>query len=167
MKLCVWFTVLLPCTCLASDVSIEINGAIAENGCVVASGSQYFTVDMRTVAAKSFHSPGVTSRAVPFSIQLLSCGALTNAVMVKFSGESYGNSGLLALSHDPNAAGGVGVQLLDRKMAPINLNQSGSLYELAARTDNTLDFYALYQAVSLPVRAGIANATVEFTLEYQ
>lgn len=155
----------------SADSTITITGYLRDNTCVVSAGSQNFTVDLMTNAARQFSSVGTNSQPVAFSIVLSPCGKSVTAVKIGFTGTADAdNSQLLALDKAAGNAAGLGVQLLDKNQNAIPINQTSSnltWITLTPGNTNTINYYARLKATRKPVTAGHVSATAVFTLEFQ
>ncbi|MDA5535506.1 type 1 fimbrial protein [Yersinia mollaretii] len=159
---------------LAYDVMIDISGSIADNSCDVVVDN--ISVPIGDVALKTFTYPGQVTGTTAFTIELTNCRAAAKGVKVSFTGNADPvNTDLLQLDN-PTAAGsatGMAVGFLaEDRITAIPLNTSvpaSTAYNLdPSSPDNTiLNFYAQYQSTGAPLKAGIANATATFYLEYQ
>lgn len=153
----------------AYDVLVNINGAIAANGCMVSFASQQMTVDFGKVATKQFYASGIPWGKQKFVIGLERCGGDARAVRVSFQGAvDTDNPNLLQLIQGDSFAKGLAIEILDVTGAsiPINTQASASLISQVEGNNNLL-FYAQYRSTTSTVTAGPANATANFVLEYQ
>ncbi|NMX56247.1 fimbrial protein [Pseudomonas sp. WS 5146] len=152
----------------AYDLLLSVQGAIADNGCVVSADSQNMTVAMGDIALKQFYANDVAFGKTQFVIKLENCGVLASGVKVTFQGAANSeNSELLELTQEPDTAPGLAIEILDANNArlPINTKMATAIV-IKPSTSNNLVFYAQYRAVDV-VDAGVANATANFLLEYQ
>ncbi|AHG21156.1 fimbrial protein [Chania multitudinisentens RB-25] len=155
----------------AADSTITITGNVKDNACTVAPGSQSFTVDLLSNAAKQLNRIGATTPTVPFSIVFDKCGGSAISVKVGFTGGADNdNAALLQVDGGAGAASGLGIQILDKSGNAIALNEVSSALSgstLTAGQSNTLYFSARLMATRTPVTAGQVRATANFTLEFQ
>ncbi|EHG2695494.1 type 1 fimbrial protein [Salmonella enterica] len=155
----------------AADSTITITGYLKDNACAVSVDTQDFTVDLLSNAAKQFYRVGAITPSIPFKIVFDKCGSSATAVRVGYVGISDSdNTTLLKIDAGPNAASGMGVQILDRDKTPIPLNAAQDSLKwttLTAGQPNTLSFYARLMSTRAPVTAGTVTATANFTLEFQ
>lgn len=64
-------------------------------------------------------------------------------------------------------ASGVGVEILDSAMNPVDLNKSLSIGTLKTGATNTLNYSLRYKATEIPVKAGNASAIMYFDVSYK
>lgn len=152
----------------ASDGQINITGTIQSNTCIVDTSSENMTVQMGTIASKQFYRAGVTSPIQSLIIKLVKCGDMASGVSVKFNGkvDTHDNR-LLAIDNSASAASGMGIAILDLNRKVIPLNSSSIEYALTPGALSVdLNFFAEYMANGDTVKAGDANATATFVLNY-
>lgn len=152
----------------AHDGQINITGTIQSNTCIVDTDSQNMTVDMRNVASKQFYQAGATAAAQSFVIKLVKCGDAATAVSVTFNGTVDGRDNrLLAIDKGSAAATGMGIAILDLNRQIVPLNTQSINYPLTPGAQSVnLSFFAEYMANGDTVKAGDANATATFLLNY-
>ncbi|MEX3137562.1 fimbrial protein [Serratia ureilytica] len=164
--------VILSSVGLATDNSTNINisGRISDNGCVVAATSEVIDVDLLKHATKQLSSPGATTIAVPFKIELSPCGPNASNVKVGFTGTSNSTNDTLLAIDVSSTATGIGVEFLDSNQKTISVNAKPEQLQwihLIGGEPNTLNFYARLKATSNSVTAGSVKATANFTLEFE
>lgn len=152
----------------ASDGQINITGSINSNTCIVDSDSENMTVDMGNVASKQFYRAGATAAAQLFVIKLVKCGGTASGVSVTFNGTlDRRDSRLLAIDGGSAAATGMGIAILDLNRQIVPLNTKSVKYPLTPGLQSVnLSFFAEYMANGDKVKAGDANATATFVLNY-
>jgi type 1 fimbria pilin len=155
----------------AYDLLLNVNGAIAANGCQVSAASQNMTVAFGNVALKQFYATNIPWGKRQFIIELVNCGADASAVKVTFTGNTDPNNGtLLALNQESDeVATGVGIELLDMnsQSVPIGEQMASALpINASPGATNQFVFYAQYRSTGA-VTEGVSNATANFVLEYQ
>lgn len=157
----------LSAAAFADDGKINFVGAITDDACtVVNSMSNPLTVTLGTVSSKSFTTGSLTAAPTKFTIALKGCPAAMTSAKVKFDGTANANDNtILALTQETGVATNVGIQLMDKSQAVVPLYTASTAYALTTG-DNNLDFVARYLATSLPVTAGPANSTSNFTIIY-
>ncbi|MFL1552210.1 fimbrial protein [Pseudomonas sp. D47] len=153
----------------AYDVLVNINGAIAANGCMVSFASQQMTLDFGNVATKQFYARDIPWGKQKFVIGLERCGGDATAVKVSFQGAAdTDNADLLKLTPEEGIVKGLAIEILDVNSASIAINTQTSAFPISqVEGNNKLLFYAQYRSTASTVTAGPANATVNFVLEYQ
>ncbi|EFE10418.1 fimbrial protein [Citrobacter youngae] len=150
----------------AADGQIKFTGSLTADACKVDTTSADQTVSMGKVAISAF-TDGQGTKASPtkFSLKLTDCPDTVTSAVVKFDGNAdASNTDLLALDSDSDAAG-VGIEIADNTGAAIPIHQASTAYPLAVG-DNTLEFVARYVSDTATVTAGAANATSDFTINY-
>jgi major type 1 subunit fimbrin (pilin) len=152
----------------AYDGTVNFQGEIVDSACTVDIGAgNTMTVDMGKVNKSAFTGAGSTASATKFTLKLKDCPETITSATVKFDGTAYsGDDSVLALTQETGVATGVGIQLSDRTQSVLPLFTASSSYPLAAKTENTLDFYARYIAMADTVTAGPANSVATFTMNY-
>ena len=156
---------------LLGSTNIEITGEIFARTCDIAEGESNKVVDLKEHDRRLFDHVGAVSDSQPFTITLENCvlnPKTSNDVYMTFSGQpANGSPELLALTNAGNSgvAGGVAVEILNASKQRIALN-SEQAYPI---TDGTNDFVfnLRYYAISSPVSAGDANATLYIDLRYE
>ncbi|MFG1173978.1 fimbrial protein [Erwiniaceae bacterium CAU 1747] len=155
----------------AADSTITITGNVIDNTCRVSTASQDFTVDLQKYSTKRFFKQGSASEMVPFSLIFTSCGSAATGVRVGFNGVTLASDNTL-LKNDAavNAAGGMGIQILNADKNVIVVNQETNSIDWSpvnAGSPSTINFYARMVANDYPVTAGLVRATATMTLEFQ
>lgn len=150
----------------AADGTINFTGNIISEACEVDAGYQNQTVILGDVSSQSFQAAGDKSSPTGFQIVLENCAAAISEVTVKFDGPAdSGNVELLALNSGETATG-VGIEIADSVGNPIPLYAASAPY-LVAGGGVTMNFISRYVATAATVGAGSANATSQFTINYQ
>ena len=154
---------------LAHDGTVNVQGTILDNTCVVSASTQEQTVPLGDISAKQFSASGSASSPVAFVIDLQDCGAAASGVDFTFGGvPSSADNTLLALNGGSGAAGDIAIELQDANHVRLPINKASTTYKIdPTRTDNPFTFYARYVATANSVTSGEANATATFTLTWQ
>jgi major type 1 subunit fimbrin (pilin) len=157
----------LSASAFAADGKINFVGAITDDACTVVNNmSNPLTVTLGTVASTAFTTGSLTAAPTKFTIALTNCPASVTSAKVKFDGLANANDNtILALTQETGVATNVGIQLMDKSQAVVPLYTESTAYALTTGS-NDLDFVARYLATSLPVTAGPANSTSNFTIVY-
>jgi major type 1 subunit fimbrin (pilin) len=154
----------------AADGNINFNGKLIAAPCSIATESKDQTVDMGAVATNAFSQKGDRASPKSFQLKLTQCSDAASAATVRFDGTSTPEDpGVLAVGDGANAANnatGVGIELADASGQRIAVADDSPSIALV-KGDNTLNFRARYVAVQDAVTAGQANATSQFTINYQ
>ncbi len=148
--------------------TINVNGEISDNTCVVSSESREVTVELGDVSTKQFSSIGSGSRFEPFYIKLENCGASASNVDIMFSGkEDTSDSQLLSIQKASDSSSGIAIGIYDdeKELLPINTFSSSS-YIYSSQPVLVLSFFARYVSTELDVRGGSADGSVTFYLNY-
>lgn len=156
----------------AADGTIHFTGAIIADACTVDADSQDMTVNLGSVSSTAFGAAGDKASPTRFTINLGSCPTTLTSASVKFDGVAdSANNDLLQLdaSADPtDDASGVGIEISDNTGTAIPLFTASKEYPIDATTNSaSMDFTARYVATAATVNAGAANATSQFTVNYQ
>lgn len=150
----------------AADGEINFTGSVIDTACTMDIGANNkMSVILGNVAKTAFSGPDSVSSVTEFDIKLKSCPEVTTA-SVKFDGVTVpGNNEVLALTEETGAATGVGIQITDQANKIVTFKTATDSYPLAAG-DNTLPFFASFIQTDAAVVAGTANATAQFTINY-
>ncbi len=151
--------------------TVHFKGEVVNAACAVNMNSVDQTVLLGQVRSATLGSDGKTSGSVGFTIQLDDCDLTTGptqSAKIIFSGTPVtGKTNVLALQNSASgAATNVGIQILDSKGQPVELNSdAASEYTLTDGT-NKIPFQARYYATGKST-PGIANADATFKVQYQ
>lgn len=150
--------------------AVHFKGEIVNAACAVDAGSADQTIRLGQVRSSKLTTDGNVSSSVGFSIQLDDCDTtVASTASVAFTGsEVSGKNNVLALqATGAGAATNVGVQILDSKSQPMQLDGTnfGSTTLLTNGT-NTIPLQARYYATGAAT-AGTANADATFKIQYQ
>lgn len=141
---------------------------LVNKGCTLSSSSENILVTLGQWAG-SFNKIGLKSPLMPFNINIENCKNV-NAVDVAFSYVAIVNNDPTLLQLD-----NINSLTTAKNVAVFISNEQGEAYEsgrayrfsnLGAKTSYSLPFYAGYIVTALPVRAGTANASAQFTISY-
>lgn len=155
---------------LAVDGNIQFIGEIIDAPCSISPGSTNLVVPLGKVSRTILDTAaGRHSTPAQFQIQLTDCSATAKGATVTFNGtQDEINKDALALSNSgglsPNATG-VAVEIRDAEHAKIALGSASPKYYLGVGTNN-LRFEAAYVSTTASVTPGPANATAQFTVNY-
>ncbi len=155
---------------LAEDGRIQFNGEIVDAPCSVSPNAANLVVPLGKVSRASMDgAAGKHSTPAQFEIQLTDCSASAKGASVTFSGtpDSIGTD-LLAISNSGGlsaSATGVAVEIRDAEHAKIALGSASPKYFLGVGSNN-LRFEAAYVSTGASVTPGPANATAQFTVNY-
>ncbi|WP_336222341.1 fimbrial protein [Citrobacter amalonaticus] len=157
-------------SCLAADnVAVNITGTILESTCNVDQSSTSLAVPLGNIGSIVFNNPGDLSPESQFSIILNCPSQFSRQASVTFSGKlSTSDASLLALDDSADAAKGVAVRINESNGDKIDMDKASIPQNLVPGI-NTLMFSAQYQSISArsDIVAGTANATAQFTINYQ
>lgn len=151
-----------------NEASITVKGQVVTAACQVSSDSTNKVVSLgEKIMTSTFKNKGDMSTSVQFYINLEKCPQTTSSARFKFDGTAdKNNANLLALDNIPDSATGVGVGIYDATGKIVPLWTASSSYPLTGG-NNALSFTARYVASVVPVTPGEADATTQFTLNYQ
>ncbi|MBL5902948.1 fimbrial protein [Serratia fonticola] len=155
----------------ASAMAAQVNfkGEIIDAACtVVNTPAKPLEVNLGKVAKSGFTQAGDKSAATKFTLQLSDCPNTVSTATVKFDGTSVnGDNSILALTQDAGVATGVGIQLSDDSNTVLPLFAASKSYSLqSGSVTNNLDFVARYISTAAAVTPGPANATANFSINY-
>jgi major type 1 subunit fimbrin (pilin) len=153
----------------AADGQVKFTGEITDAACKVANTvASPLDVQLGKVAKSSFTQAGDKSAATKFTLQLSDCPDTVSTATVKFDGTSVnGDNSILALTQGAGVATGVGIQLSDDSNTVLPLFTESKSYSLqAGSVTNNLDFVARYISTAAAVTPGPANATANFSINY-
>ncbi|WP_025122546.1 MULTISPECIES: fimbrial protein [unclassified Serratia (in: enterobacteria)] len=152
----------------AVDGQVNFTGEIVDVACQVTnSKANPLKVNLGKVSKSTFKAAGDVASATKFSLQLTACPDTVTSAQVKFDGTSVnGDNSVLALTQDAGVAEGVGIQLSDDSNNLLPLFENSRTYELKPNVANDLSFVARYVATEATVKAGPANSTASFTINY-
>ena len=151
--------------------TVHFKGEVVNAACAIDAGSIDQTVPMGQVRSAKLATPGSTSTAVGFNIQLNDCDTtVATKAAVAFTGTAIDSTNTTVLALQSSAAGSannVGVQILDRTGTPLVLD--GATFSAASTLNdgtNVIPFQARYYATAAAT-AGTANADATFKVQYQ
>lgn len=159
---------------IAADGTVSFTGNITQSGCVVSNATnKTITVAMGNYSSSALAAAGQEAGPKPFEIDLTKCA--TGSVKVRFDGTAVaGNPTLLKLtstgaSNDPSTT--VGIKITDLASgAAYTIGDTSSAVPFQA-LDSTgalnIKLAARYHAFAAGTPSGAANATTDFSIEYQ
>ncbi|MEO7067204.1 MAG: fimbrial protein [Rhodanobacter sp.] len=162
-------------TAQASDGTINITGKVVGQTCKV-EGAAFGTpasktVPLALVLAPVLSAAGNTANKTAFSLNITGCDSALTTVQTQFSGTNIdATTGNLKLT-GATPATNVQIQLLNASSAVMPLNgasataQNSQTVNLTAGAA-TMSYYAQYIAVGGAAGVGLANSSVEFTMNY-
>lgn len=152
----------------AADTVINFHGTIKAATCDVTSGADQ-TVLLGDTDTTLFGGPGDVSDLKAFYFGLTCPEFAPEFATVTFTGKAASDPTLLALDDVPGSASGVAVRIneLDGR-TQVRLNEPSATLKIIPG-QIALGFTAQYEAlVDRPqIVAGVANATAQFTVNYQ
>ncbi|MGO4393822.1 fimbrial protein [Variovorax sp. M-6] len=157
-----------------SAITTFLNGngiTIITPSCTVDTGSRNISVPLGKVARSRFEGVGTTAGDKPFKIQL-NCQPGQNAqnfIYLRMDAQQDPATtapGVLKITGGTGIAGGVGIQVLDAKAAPVTF---GGEVLVGPSKDGAyvLPYTARYYQTGSAVTAGRADGTATFTLSYK
>ncbi|BEN69725.1 fimbrial protein [Serratia marcescens] len=155
-------------TSYAADGTINFTGTVTDQTCTVEAGSANQTIPMGNVSAKAFRSVGDTALPTKFNIALVSCPDTVKKASIKFDGiYADGNTTLLSLNKETNAATGIGVALYEADgTTQIPVASFSNAQSVQKDIRNVFTYVAKYMSTSGTVTVGPANATTQFSISY-
>ena len=151
--------------CNASDVSINFTGNIKSSTCNLSSTDE--VVVLGDVSTTNFNTAGDLSPATPFSI-IIDCPVDgPDNITISFSGRLSNNPELFDLDAGDFQASGVAVRINEASGTLIKPGSPSAIKTLLTGV-NTLTFQAQYQSLvdRSFIKAGTADSTVQFTIDY-
>lgn len=147
--------------------TIQFNGAIKENTCTLDQGSMNQKINLNTVETSVFQDgQGSASQPTNFTISLKDCANSTASVF--FSGDHVeGNTEALKVT---GGAEGVGIQIVEgAKVLKVDGSEPSSPQDVDIDKPAEWSFGARYVALgsASDIKAGAANATAQFTVNYK
>ncbi len=159
----------------AADGTVSFTGNITQSGCSVTNATnKTITVAMGNYSSSALSTANQEAGPRPFEIDLTKCA--TGSIKVRFDGTAVsGFPNLLKLtstgatSTDPSAT--VGIKITDLASgAAYTIGDTSSAVPFQA-TDSTgalnIKLAARYHAFATGTPSGAANATTDFSIEYQ
>lgn len=155
----------------ASDGTINFTGQIKDTSCTIGDGSgDALSIFLGTPGVNSFKDIGDTSGAARFNISLSSCPPAQQKIQIAFEGIADQNTGeILKINPGSGTAKGVGIRIEEADGTPVVLNTTDPLELKEHELDSgavKVNYVAKYQATVIPVTAGQANATAQFSIMY-
>ena len=146
--------------------NVVLQGNVTEQTCAASAGSDNFSVDLGSWAAKTLNgATGKVSAEKPFSIKLEGCPAV--AISIIFTGKGAdGSSDLLAIDSGTDVAKNVAIELLNSDMSRLGVSEASKPVTADANGNAIFNFYARYISTASQISAGQANASSVFTLNY-
>lgn len=150
----------------AADGQINFTGEIIAAACTVDPADATQTVPLGKMASTAFSASGTTAGVAPFKISLTACDNSISDVSVRFDGSADAdNPQLLEVN---GGAGGLGIALYEEDGSTlIPINSNSKVKSIASGSAIQLNFIAKYMATANTVTAGNANASAQFTVDYQ
>lgn len=155
-----------------ADNTIKFRGEIYDSTCSVSPSSNGQTVEMGKIGRNAFEAIGNYAGSKPFSISFEDC-AKEARIDIKFSGiPDKNNSHLLQLSaaDSETSAQGVGIAIYRAGDLenPLPLGEIDESKAVTVSSDTKINYVAKYMATAdqQDIKAGIANAEAQFTVQY-
>lgn len=151
------------CATPLGEINIELRGNVVDFSCTVETADSNKMVSLGTWPTKQLRTPGSTTMAVPFKLELTGCPP--GSASITFSGTPAANPSLLAL-RDSEMAKTVAIELRDGDRSRLALDNASQQATIDDNGDVTLQFYANYIALAANAQPGDASADATFTLNY-
>lgn len=122
-------------------------------------------VTLPTVSTSSMGTVGATAGATPFAISLSCASGATLDIQLDYAGAASGITGVL--TKVSGTSSGVGVQLVDKNLAPVTFGSAGKT-QVGATPDGPLNikYYARYYRTAA-ITPGTLTASATFTISYE
>lgn len=152
----------------AADGQVNFTGEIIDAACTVSNtAANPLDVKLGQVSKTAFAQAGDKTAATQFTLTLTGCPSSVSSATVKFDGTSVnGDNSILALTQGTDVATGVGIQLSDDSNTVLPLFTASKAYTLQSDATNSLNFVARYISTAATVTTGPANATANFSINY-
>lgn len=164
------FTMSLMNAAHAGDGEVHFDGSIISDACVVDTAGEGISVNMGDVSTNALHIAGMHASPTKFTINLTGCPTSIKQVAVTFDGvHDKVNSHMLRLDEGQTAQG-VAIQISDKYNKTIPIGEESIAYSVDDNGSASLDFIACYiktDGTDVSLTAGTANATSQFTINYQ
>ena len=149
------------------SVNINLMGNVTEYTCGVSSSNLQKEIKLGTVLVKQLSTVGNQSTPVPIRFEMTNCppsGTLT----MSFNGVNDPvNADFLAISNVSNKAENVAIEIRDQDKKRLALGKKSQPFIADSSGKALAIFYANYITTQSSAKAGIANATATFSIEYQ
>lgn len=147
-------------------INIVLSGEVVVSTCGVLESEKNKYVDLGIYSTKNLNMVGNKSITIPIPFNLRSC--LPGVpITLSFSGtQDENDSELLAIDNTTNSAKNIAIEILnpDKKRLPLNTKSQ----TLTADQDGNFStiFYANYVVTKNSASPGVANASAQFTIQY-
>lgn len=157
----------------ATDVQVQINGAILEQSCNIKSKDLTKNIIFDDLNSSNFPSLGAVSDMQEVNVELENCTGNIDKMFYIFSGdEEPSDPSLLKIIGQPNSssenlASGIAIQILDENKKAIALNTHQKLNQLITSKTYNFKFYLRYKSISSTISAGDASSLLYLDLYYE
>ena len=151
---------------IANGLALDLRGQVTVETCGVLESDEYKYVDLGIYAAKDLAQLGRKTGSVPIPFHLMNCGSEI-PISIKFEGEADPNDlELLKIKAVRNSATNVAIEMLDENKKRLPLGAKSYHVSDIDGEIHTL-FYAHYIVTKERSTPGKANATAQFSIEYE
>lgn len=170
-KLSILFTSLLcsPCSYAINElgkINLELSVEVVTFTCGISIDQNNKMVELGSWSNQRFKNKGDTSPEQVFEYRISDCPAIAS-VNFRFSGpKDPQDPELLAIDKNALAAQNIAIEILDSDKKRLALNTASPKIKLDKDGNGLAQFYARYRATTAAPRAGKANATATFTIQY-
>jgi type 1 fimbria pilin len=141
---------------------ILLKAIIESPSCDIIDDAIYVKLDQAN--AGDFLGPGSTAKPKSFSIDLMCPSGMP--VKIQLDSANAQMNGILEIHTSPDAAQGIGIQLLDSYGVPVDFGLEKNVGTTTSEGEYNIHFTARYYQTARTVMAGLAQATVNFTMSY-
>lgn len=147
-------------------INIRLSGEVVAYTCGVLEREKDKYVNLGTYSTKNFNTVGKKGNVFPIPFNLYNC--LPNIPFtLTFSGNSdASNADLLALDQQTNSAKNIAIEILTPNKTRLPLNKQSESFKADSNGNLSTTFYANYIVTKNSPTAGVANATAQFTIQY-
>lgn len=147
-------------------INIELSGIVTTSTCGVLSSEQDKYIQLGSVASKDLPNVGSQSKPTPIHFEMSNCPP-NGSVTITFDGpRSTENAELLALDSLANKAENIAIEIRDQDKKRLALGKKSEAFSTDINGHVSALFYANYIVTKAQALAGIANASAQFSVQY-
>ncbi len=147
-------------------INIELHGVVTTATCGVLESEQEKYVRLGTVGSKSLSTVGDRSTPIPFEFQMSNCPP-NGSVTITFDGlKNTENIELLAIADSTNKAENIAIEIRDQDKKRLAIGQKSETFKVDTDGHVSALFYANYIVTKGQATAGTANASAQFSIQY-
>lgn len=147
-------------------INIRLSGEVIAYTCGVLEEEKEKYINLGTYSTKNLNAVGKKGRIIPIPFNLYNCAPGVPFTLT-FSGSSdSSNADLLALDQQTNSAKNIAIEILTPNKTRLPLNKKSESFKADSNGSLSTTFYANYIVTKNSPTAGVANATAQFTIQY-